>query len=657
MYTKVSGINKMKNELNNILKDTNPEIIEIALVQLFIDINKISINKNELIKSFLDQKSKHITITKTLLSKKISTLKLTDLVNLFELLIPQKDKQLNGAFFTPQYITDFIVHETINNYTQQICDPSCGCGAFLIAAANIFKNKYYKSIIQSIENNLYGVDIADYSIRRAKILLSLLALQNGEDKNKIEFNIVVSDSLVADWKGIFPRIMNSGGFDVVIGNPPYVKFQDLSSELRNKLYHNWRTLRTGNYNLYFAFFELGMNILNKEGTLGYITPNNYFTSLAAKQVREYLSLNKLINKIIDFNHLKLFDAQTYTAITFLDYKNKNYFEYERVDNYETLNSLYGLNYSKVYFKNLDNKKWRILREIDQDNIKKIELSGEKLGNIVDIRVGIATCKDSFYFLDGSTLKNGFYHKEYKGKIYLIEKEITRSISKISDFKDQNDLENNNRRIIFPYKNRNSKMGIIKEEELKLLFPKCYEYFINIKEELLKRDKGKVEYPEWYAYARTQGLNFYGEKLLTPTFSAKPRFLLDKNEYSLFCNGYAIYLSDKYDLFAQNNYLPNLDILGKILNSCIMDYYIKQTSVSIEGGYPCYQKNFIELFGIPNFTKEELNILRKENKRENIDKFLIEKYGIIINRSNEYPQLRETVKLNNDTFSKPFSIAY
>ena len=121
----------------------------------------------------------------------------------------------------------------------------------------------------------------------------------------------------------------------------------------------------------------------------------------------------------------------------------------------------------------------------------------------------------------------------------------------------------------------------------------------------------------------------GKKLLTPTFSSEPRFLLENDENALFCNGYAIYSIDESNLFSKVEQQLNLDSLRKILNSSVMDYYIKRTSVSIEGGYPCYQKNFIELLGIPSFTADELNFLNQEWDRKRIDNFLIEKYDIKI----------------------------
>ena len=72
---------------------------------------------------------------------------------------------------------------------------------------------------------------------------------------------------------------------------------------------------------------------------------------------------------------------------------------------------------------------------------------------------------------------------------------------------------------------------------------------------------------------------------------------------------------------------NILVVQKILNSFVMDYYVSNTSVSIQGGFPCYQKNFIEKFTIPNFTKEEINILKSLTDKMEIDEFLIEKYQI------------------------------
>ena len=538
--------------------------IETAFIVSYVSTNGIAVKNNLLIKSIIENEREKTIEIRKIISRYFKEISLFDLVRVFELLIPEEDKRTNGAFFTPRLITSFITSETITSKDSKICDPSCGCGAFLIEAANKIYLDFGESIINIIRNNLYGIDIADYSIRRARILLTLLALEKNEDVREINFNIQQNDSLQADWNELFPEVLQKGGFDVVIGNPPYVKFQDLPNNLRKRLYENWLTLRQGSYNLYFAFFEVGIKILKDDGILGYITPNNYFTSLAGIHLREVLAYNKYLYKVVDFNHIKVFDAQTYTCITLLNKTRKESFLYERIDNLELLNYLYELDYSTVFFSNLNNRKWRLLRARDQENIGKIENTGIRLGDLADIRVGIASLKDSVYFVDGTTYEDSYYRKDYKGKAYFIEAEITKPIVKISDFMSQEDLDHNERRIIFPYEKIKGKKEIISKEQFQYKYPKCYEYLLAAKDELATRDKGEVEYPAWYAYGRTQGLNFWGHKLLTPTFSAKPRFLYEKNPEVLFCNGYAVYLKGKKDLFSIKGW--DLDLISKILNS-------------------------------------------------------------------------------------------
>ncbi|MFH1875664.1 MAG: N-6 DNA methylase [Candidatus Omnitrophota bacterium] len=602
--------------------------IEKGLVVFFVKKNNIKVTNNQFILSILTAPTNNnvLEINRLLNANYFGAqFSIFELEKCFELLIPTEDRKINGAFFTPQFITNFIAAQTIKTKKDKICDPSCGCGAFLIAAIDTIRNQSNTKIIDIIEKNLFGVDILDYSTYRCKIILTLYALLHGEDQKEIVFKIYTKDSLKIDWQKDFGKAIPTDGFDAIIGNPPYVKYQDLAENTRKELFRDWSTLKTGTYNLYFAFFELGVSLLKKTGRLGYITPNNYFTSLAGIHLREFFHFNKFMEKIIDFNHLRIFDAQTYTCITFLTKAKKDYFLFERIDTQDRLQNLDKINFSKTTYNNLDDKKWRLLKDDDKENIIKIETAGPKLGSLVDIRVGIATCKDNIYFVDGATLNDGYYQKEFDDRVFPIEKEITRPIVKISDFNTQNDLKKNGRKIIFPYFIKNGKAYLMPKNQLQEKFPKCYEYFVATKDILESRDKGKSTYSEWYAYARSQGLNIFGEKLLTPTFSRSPRFLYEKRADSLFCNGYGIFAKkDSASLF---NDSISLEILSKILNSRIMAYYINQTSVSIEGGYPCYQKNFIERFTIPNFAKNELGCLNEMFEPKEIENFLTKKYGV------------------------------
>ncbi len=135
-----------------------------------------------------------------------------------------------------------------------------------------------------------------------------------------------------------------------------------------------------------------------------------------------------------------------------------------------------------------------------------------------------------------------------------------------------------------------------------------------------------------AYAR---INEKREKILNPTFSQFPRFLLVEEEEAFFTNGYGIYFrrgkNKSVDLFSDFvhplSLEENIDVVQKILNSYVMHYYVSKTSVSIAGGYPCYQKNFIEKFTIPNLTQTEIAELRRMARKEEIDSYLISRYQL------------------------------
>jgi len=175
---------------------------------------------------------------------------------------------------------------------------------------------------------------------------------------------------------------------------------------------------------------------------------------------------------------------------------------------------------------------------------------------------------------------------------------------------------------------------IPESIMQEKYPKCYEYLCSEKEALLNRDKAKNTFNPFYVWGRTQGLGRFGKKILTPTFSKHPRFMFVSEEEAYYTNGYGIYFKQKSNsntLFVEQNHPlaneENVLCVQKILNSIIMDYYITNTSVSIQGGYPCYQKNFIEKFTIPDFNDAEINKFKLLEKESDINEFLLKKYRV------------------------------
>ncbi|KAA6326183.1 Type IIS restriction enzyme Eco57I [termite gut metagenome] len=614
----------MKNGLlNELIKTQDVNRLEQHLLYSFMNRNQLNYQDSPILLDYFNRFELDAKLYLDVQLLDIDSLK--SLENHLELIIPITDKKFNGAFFTPDYIIDFIINEVSPKNEHKNLDPSCGCGAFLIGLVDYYR-KTGKNIKKTIRENIYGSDILVYNIHRTKLLLTILALQYDEFLEESDFNLYYQDSLRAKW---------NVQFDNIVGNPPYVKFQDLSDENRSYLAQNWETVEGGTFNLYFAFFELGYKLLKPNGKLGYITPNNFFTSLSGESIRKYFQQKKCVSRIIDFSYKKVFDAQTYTAITFLSKQENEAIMFDRIkEDYTPKDFLSIANGSSNYLRDLNVKKWRLLKKDEQKNIRTIETIGTPIGKLFDICVGIATLKDNVFFVDGSKERKKCYLKYTEKGIFEIEKEITRSVYKISDFKTQEEIEQNGRKIIFPYIIRHGTAIPIPETELKERYPKCYAYLLSEKLPLLLRDKGKVIFEPFYVWGRTQGLTRTGKKILNPTFSQTPRFLLVEEDISYFTNGYGLYFHEqeyKNSLFLEDinpiTKVENMDVVQKILNSVLMHYYVSKTSVAIEGGYPCYQKNFIEKFTIPEFSEKEINDLRILNKKQEIDEFLATKYQL------------------------------
>jgi len=620
-----------KSIINELLNSHEINLIEKHLIYSFLQNNNLESSKSPIISELLVDFKTEPEIYLLVSTLDIKDLKLLE--NYLELLIPKNDRKVNGAFFTPTYVVDFIIKETSPKNNDKCLDPSCGCGAFLIGLVDYFQKTFKKSVKQTIKENIYGSDILNYNVKRSKIILSLYGLLNNEIIEESDFNIYNQDSLKANWEN---------EFEIIVGNPPYVKFQDLSDDNRLYLIDNWKSIENGTFNLYFAFFELGHKLLTENGKLGYITPNNYFTSLSALSLRQYFLQNKCVTRIVDFRHKKVFDAQTYTAITFANKKTNNSILFDKIKDEQSCSDfLISANGSPNYLENLDVSKWRLLKTNEQENIKTIESIGTPIKQLFNIAVGIATLKDEVFFIDSANEKNGFLTKTTENGTFLIEKEITRPVYKISQFKNQKDIENNTLRIITPY-HTNSKNAVpILEDEFIAKYPKCYEFLLSEKEKLEGRGKGKKVFSPFYVWGRTQGITRFGKKILNPTFSKHPRFLFVPEEDAYYTNGYGIYFdrdhSNNTTLFEDSTHEmskeENILVVQKILNSIVMDYYVSNTSVSIQGGFPCYQKNFIEKFTIPNFTKEEIQLLNSLDDKMEIDEFLINKYQVKIQLPN------------------------
>ena len=312
--------------------------------------------------------------------------------------VPQVSKRKqDGVFYTPQYITKYIVENTVGRLCAEkkqelhivedeylsdqrrqiqtkkrlleqlhqyrewllqltILDPACGSGAFLNAALQFLMSEHklldemeakvvgsaivFQDIENSIlEHNLYGVDINEESVEIAQLALWLRTAKPHRKLNSLNQNIKCGNSLISDpaiagekafdWQKEFPQVFEKGGFDVVIGNPPYVSAptQVASPEMAKQrqaiidcgkyksLYQKW--------DLYIPFIELGIRHLCKEGGLcSMIVPYPLTNQLYAQKVREILLDEFSLYEVSDLKGIKVFDDAAVTSTIFFVKRGK-----------------------------------------------------------------------------------------------------------------------------------------------------------------------------------------------------------------------------------------------------------------------------------------------------------------------------------------------
>lgn len=532
-------------------------------------------------------------------------------IEFFESLLEKDNITKNGIVFTPKYISDYIVSSVIKNANNQpkIIDPGCGCGIFLISAIDCIRKQTNLSCFDIINNCIYGIDLDKDNARRCKLILHIYSLINGESNNNLSPKIICADSLKLKWDEKF----SVASFDYIVGNPPYVNTHDMSKETALFLKKTFTTTQSGVYNIFYAFVEHALNFLNHQGKLSYIVPNNFLTIKSAEELRKLITSNCYLERIIDFADNMVFKpVRTYNCIIQLSKSNSQQFEYCVLDKTDDIpQSLHNITFNVMDIEKLDINGWKLVDKSTLSNLSKIEGQFHSIRN--SIRTGIATLRDEVYMVD---FDGQDYYKVIDGVKYIVEPILVKRLYKIPDLKQCDDINSVCRYIIFPYKKGANGFEIIPEGELKRSFPHTYNYLFSRKQELDKRDKGKGNPVAWYAYGRTQGLNKYGNKLLFPTFAGHPRFTLIEDEYAFFCNGYAVFEPDYIDL----------SLLSRILNSSVMQYYVSNTSYSIEGGYYCYQKKYIERFSIPFFSEDEKMQMNGMTSSE-LDSYLISKYNL------------------------------
>jgi len=386
-----------------------------------------------------------------------------------------QERKKFGQYYTPQYVVDYIIDNVGITADSKILDPACGSGAFLIKAYDRLKRlnqERIKRIIQKKKNNLseekfkkweeeelpkieeesvkkiltenvHGIDLNPESVELTKVNLWLRSIRKDTPLNKLENNIACGNSLISgaedelkqyfgddwkekrpfNWEEGFPSVLQNGGFDAVVGNPPYVSVKVLPINEKKYFSKAFKTA-TGQFDLYNLFMEKGISLLKEGGKFSFIVSDTFLSNRDLLELRKYILNTCIIEQIVSLGEMVFREVAPSVVIIVLKKVSDSQ---ERANNkikiisevVDLTNQQYKVHYiQQGYINNIENLEFRI--NLSEDIIKlisKVEGEGINLDNFVDITRGIETGSND------PTITN--YTKSEKHKRVLVGKDIDR----------------------------------------------------------------------------------------------------------------------------------------------------------------------------------------------------------------------------------------
>jgi hypothetical protein len=539
----------------------------------------------------------------------------------------------------------------------KILDPACGSGAFLIQAlkrllqehewvvgeksrvnyefrqvAVLDKAKAYKEILAK---NLYGVDVNAESVEITKLALWLHTVMPGQPLSSLDGNILCGNSLV-DWdinstdkplsdaqlerinpfsyREAFAEVFAAGGFDVIIGNPPYIKLQNMR-RIQPEATDYWvnaqqadgtpkfRSTQTGNYDIYLPFIELSVRLLNAEGRMGFIAPNVWAVNDYGQGLRETLHASRRMDRWVDFKSYQIFDeAITYTALQFFTGQAVDGIKLHFAPNGG--DDLSHLDWSQVEALPYDQlpvtDAWQFMPTAERHLIEKLNTTCKRLDDpnlTTAIFQGLITSADSIYHLSKIASTRYLSHADKDNAIEVeIEDELMHPL--VSGVEAKRYLvPETSTFILFPYDCKGEKPRLYSVTEMETLFPKAWGYLMRHATALRKRENGKLDVDGWYQFGRNQSIDK----------QSFPKLLIPRLVKNLFCtvDTEGNYYMDNVDVGGlMTAASSDLFYVAGILNSSVANYVWRRISKPFQNDYRAANKQFIAPLPIPDADDEQ-----------------------------------------------------
>lgn len=393
---------------------------------------------------------------------------------------------------------------------------------------------------------------------------------------RVRFRLLERDAL--DEETLSPLY---GRFTHLVGNPPYVRVQNLEAAGRRRIAGRFRLLR-GATDLYLVFFELGLRLLRPGGRLAFITPSSWFRSDSGAPLRAELTRRHRVVRVLDYGGHQAFPSvTTYTAITVLDK--------DGVPAAAPMRRFDGSRFvpggEAAFDPAAPAAPWIFFTAAERERLERLRARGPRLGEVAHIHVGIQTLADEVFILP--RVGGGRDHETCRapdGGRVEIESPFCRPVVKASVMKDGVDPVD--RIVVWPYDGRGR---LLPERVLAESAPRAWRWLRGNRARLLRRDKGNCDRRKWYGFGRSVSIvSGFGSKLLTSGMNRRPNFQAPKNEGATFYSGYCVKPA-----------VPmRLSSLLDVLNSDEMEFFVQKTSRPYQGGWMSYAKSFIADFPVP-----------------------------------------------------------
>ena len=590
-------------------------------------------------------------------------------------------KKAGGVFYTPTYIVDYIVRQTIGPLVEgktpkqieklTVLDPACGSGSFLIGAYQFLLDWYhhfYAShdteshakgknpklvaangggwVLTTTERkrillaHIYGVDIDSQAVEVTKLSLLLKVLE-GETAQTVQRelihervlpdlgeNIKCGNSLIAsnfyaqpglpemdaeahlrinvfDWDGKdgFPEIMKRGGFDAVIGNPPYIRIQTMQETQPQAVEYfgrNYASATAGNYDIYVVFTEKALALMRSTGRTGFIVPHKFFSAEYGQPLRGLIGNGHHLNHVVHVGDQQVFtSATTYTCLLFLTKAKSTSCHYVQASNLFEWRNTAQMPEGKVSVDAIKDAPWNFHVGADARLMQLLNDCPRRLKDVARLFVGLQTDADDVYILDElrKEPKRVLCASEETGRQHWFESDHVKPFLKGSVDIRRYGFSDTAKRLVFPYRTEAGRSVLIPPSDYAKEHPLTWTYIEENKQRLAKRARGTLG-DAWHGYVyKKNHLRFEQPKILAPAIATGACFAWDgKGEYYFVGSGggggggYGIVLDPAV------GWAP-LFLLG-ILNSRLTTYFLKKTSTPFRGGYIALNRQYIENVPLP-----------------------------------------------------------